>query len=82
MPKEEVAKYNVAYFDLIHHSRFNTLSAVYANWRQHTPHTKAWFTPIGINIQADTSLASTFETERGKFDNVCCTPLLVAISKK
>ena len=40
---------------------FNRLSVVYANWRQHSAHAKARFTPIGVNIQAATFSASTFE---------------------
>ena len=66
---------------------FNRLSAVYTNWRQHTAHAKARFTPIGVNIQAVTFSAqpSRFgiaEAERGKLDNVSYTPLAAAISKK
>ena len=41
--------------------RLNRLSVVCANWHQHTTHTKARFTLIGVNIQAATFSASTFK---------------------
>ena len=69
----------------VDHYSFNRVSAVYANWCQHTAHAKARFAPIGTNIPAATFSASTFEiwnAEKGKFDNVSYTPLAVAISKK
>ena len=39
----------------------NRLSAIYANRCQHTAHAKARFTPVGVNVQAATFSASTFE---------------------